>query len=99
MSSFLKSVPDQLCGVRLKNRTMKKILNIITSPRGNASYSNQLGNAVIEKIKTEFPGTQLISRDLTKFPFPQLNEAHIEAFLTPIENHTTLQKQATSVEN
>ena len=74
---------------------MTKVLNIITSPRGAASYSNKLGSAVIEKIKTEYPGVEVITRDLSSSPLPQLNAAYIEAFSTPLANHTALHKQAT----
>lgn len=74
---------------------MTKVLNIITSPRGEASYSNQLGNAVLEKIKSEYPGIEVITRDLSRLPFPQLSAEYIEAFSTPLENHTALHKQAT----
>jgi len=76
---------------------MKKILNIISSPRGEASFSNKLGNAIIEKIKTEHPGTEIITRDLTKFPFPHYDTSHLEAFFTPKEKHTEIHKQSTKL--
>ncbi|MES2763262.1 MAG: NAD(P)H-dependent oxidoreductase [Bacteroidota bacterium] len=76
---------------------MKKILNIISSPRGESSYSNKLGNAIIEKIKTDYPESEIVTRDLNKFPFPHYNTSHLEAFFTPPENHTEIHKQSTKL--
>jgi FMN-dependent NADH-azoreductase len=76
---------------------MKKILNIISSPRGEASYSNKLGNAIMEKIGTEYPGSEIITRDLTKSPFPHIDASHLEAFFTPKENHTEKHIQSTKL--
>ncbi|MDR3695642.1 NAD(P)H-dependent oxidoreductase [Mucilaginibacter sp.] len=67
---------------------MKKILHIISSPRGAASLSIKLGNAIIEKIKAEYPGSTVVERNLVTQHFPQLEEAHITSFFTPAENRT-----------
>src|SRR5476651_114881 len=73
---------------------MKKILHIISSPKGEASMSIKLGNTVVDKIKTEYPGSTVKVRDLTKNPFPHLEEATLAAFYTPAENHTPENKEA-----
>ncbi len=73
---------------------MKKILHIISSPKGEASMSIKLGNTVIDKIKTEYPGSTVKVRDLTKNPFPHLEEATLAAFYTPAENHTPENREA-----
>ncbi|MDB5118200.1 MAG: azoR [Mucilaginibacter sp.] len=67
---------------------MKKILHIISSPRGDASLSIKLGNAIIEKIKTAYPGSTVKESNLVKKQFPHLEEAHITSFFTPAENRT-----------
>ena len=76
---------------------MKKILNIIASPKGEASYSNKLGNAILEKIKTEYPGSKITTRDLNTSSIPHYNTSHLDAFFTPPENHTETQMQATKL--
>ncbi|SHM80755.1 FMN-dependent NADH-azoreductase [Mucilaginibacter sp. OK098] len=68
---------------------MKKILHIISSPRGEASLSIKLGNAIIEKIKAEHPGSTLKEINLVTQPFPHLEEAHLASFFTPAENWTS----------
>jgi FMN-dependent NADH-azoreductase len=67
---------------------MKKILHIISSPRGEASLSIKLGNAVIEKIKAEYPGSTVKESNLATQQFPHLEEAHLTSFFTPAESRT-----------
>ena len=73
---------------------MSKILNIISSPRGEASNSIKLGNAIIDKLREKDPAAAVIVKDLTKSPFPHLEEAHLAAFFTPVEHHTDENKAA-----
>ena len=65
---------------------MKKVLRIMTSPRGAASISIKLGNAIIEKIKEKYPDSIVKERNLAKDVFPHLDEALINAFFTPTES-------------
>jgi len=67
---------------------MKKILHIISSPRGAASMSIKLGNAIIEKIHETHPGATVNEHNLTRKLFPHLEEAHLAAFFTPAENRS-----------
>ena len=76
---------------------MKKILNIISSPRGEASFSNKLGNALIDKLRSEYPGASLTTRDLNKLSVPHFHAEHIDAFFTPKDNHTDTHKQSTKL--
>jgi len=72
----------------------KKILRIISSPRGEASVSIKLGNAVIEQIKAKYPDSVVKERNLAKNFFPYLEEVHIASFYTPVENHSTEHTEA-----
>ena len=67
---------------------MKKILHIISSPRGGASLSIKLGNAIIDKIKAAYPGSTVKEVDLVKQQFPHLEEAHLNSFFTPPDSRT-----------
>ena len=64
---------------------MKKILHVISSPRGEASYSIKLGNAIVEQIKKAHPGSIVKENNLVNMQFPHLEEAHITSFYTPPE--------------
>jgi FMN-dependent NADH-azoreductase len=72
----------------------QKILRIITSTNGDTSFSNQLSNAVIEKLTASNATTEVQTLDLTKTPLPYLTNSHINAVYTPAEVHTPEQTAA-----
>lgn len=72
----------------------QKILRIITSTNGDTSFSNQLSNAVIERLTNINPGAEVKTLDLTKTPLPYLTNSHISAVYTPAEAHTPEQTAA-----
>jgi FMN-dependent NADH-azoreductase len=73
---------------------MAKILNILSSPRGEASNSIKLANAIIDKLKEKDPGAVVEVKDLLSSPFPHLEEAHLNAFFTPLEKHNDENRKA-----
>ena len=66
----------------------KKILNIVTSVKGDASFSNKLSNAVLEKLAKEYPQSEVQTFDLSKTPLPYLDELQLNAFYTPADAHS-----------
>jgi FMN-dependent NADH-azoreductase len=73
---------------------MRKILNITSSVKGKDSFSNQLSTAIIEKLKTDYPGSTVLTRDLVKNPFPNFEEALLGAFYAPEASRTQEQQAA-----
>jgi FMN-dependent NADH-azoreductase len=73
---------------------MKKILNIQSSPRGKASFSIQLADAIVSKLIAVYPGSEVETIDLVKTSFPHLEEAHLTSFFTPVEKHTLADRVA-----
>src|ERR1700722_13062120 len=73
---------------------MKKILSIQSSPRGKASFSIQLADAIVSKIMAAYPGSEVGTIDLVKASFPHLEEAHLTSFFTPVEKHTPADRAA-----
>lgn len=67
---------------------MKRILHIISSPRGEESFSIKLGNAIVERIKSAYPGSTVKESNLVEKQFPHLEEAQITSFFTPEEYRT-----------
>jgi FMN-dependent NADH-azoreductase len=65
-----------------------QILQILSSPRGAASYSNQLANGLVEKLVAANPGSTVTRHDLTNQPFPHLEEVHLQSFFTPAEGRS-----------
>lgn len=73
---------------------MKKILKIISSPRGESSVSIKLADAIVDKLLTANAGSSVLIHDLINNPFPHLEEAHLTAFFTPAEKRSTESKEA-----
>ena len=73
---------------------MSNILHIISSPRGEASNSIKLSEAIIERLQLNYPSAALHTKDLTKSPFPHLEEVHLNAFFTEVEKHTQEHREA-----
>lgn len=71
-----------------------KILHLISSPRGDASFSTKLGDAIIQKLKSANPGASVKMHNLTNTPFPHLEEVHLHSFFTPVEQRTPAQISA-----
>lgn len=63
----------------------------MSSPRGNASFSVQLGNVIVSKLQSRYPGSILQETDLTQRPLPHLDNDHVSAFLTPADQRTPAQ--------
>ncbi|PSK89584.1 FMN-dependent NADH-azoreductase [Taibaiella chishuiensis] len=72
------------------------ILHLVSSPRGEASASIQLGNAIVQQLQARYPGGTLVTRDLATAPFPHLEEQHLASFFTPPEARNEAQAAAAS---
>lgn len=70
------------------------ILQVISSPRGGASFSKKLGLGIIEKLQAANPGSTVQVRDLATHPFPHLEEAKLNALYAPVEKRTPEQHEA-----
>ncbi len=75
---------------------MKKILHLISSPRGNHSLSVKLVQEIIEKIKNKYPESVVLERHLVDTPLPHLNGSHLDAFFTPEDSRTAEQAETAS---
>lgn len=73
---------------------MKNILRINSSPRGDASFSNKLADAIIEKISSKYPGSRVTTVDLASAPYPHLEEVQLNAFATPSAQRSVQHQQA-----
>lgn len=62
---------------------MKHILHLKSSILGAASYSNKLGNTVVEKIQDKYPGSKLEELDLVDTKIPHLTPEAFRAMFIP----------------
>ena len=65
-----------------------KIFHLTSSPRGEASISTKLSNAIVEKLIQANASSQVTTRNLATQPFPHLEASHITSFFTPAEQFT-----------
>lgn len=73
---------------------MKKILNITSSPKGEASRSIKLAGVLIDKLVAAYPGSTVRTIDLIQKEPEHLKMEQIGAFFTPPAQHSEQQKQA-----
>jgi FMN-dependent NADH-azoreductase len=73
---------------------MKKILHIISSPRGEASYSIKLGRSIIDKLIIAYPDSTVKEHVLVNNHFPHIEEAQITSFFTPPQERTSQNMEA-----
>ena len=71
-----------------------KILHLISSPRGAASFSIKLSNAIVEKLQAQNADNTVKVHSLVNTPFPHLEEAHLNSFFTPAESRSPEQAEA-----
>lgn len=74
---------------------MKKILHVISSPMGDASFSIKLGNAIVEKLQAVYSDSSVQALNLVKEQLPHLEQAHVASFFTPVESRTHDQQTIT----
>lgn len=67
---------------------MKRILHLISSPRGDESFSIKLANAIILKLRQQYPGSSIEEVNLPESNIPHLDTAHLQSFFTPAEQLT-----------
>jgi FMN-dependent NADH-azoreductase len=72
---------------------MSNILFVTSSPRGNASYSNQIANRVIEELREADPAASVTVRDLTQNPLPHIDDDFVTATRGPNGPQTGKQRE------
>lgn len=75
---------------------MKKILNIVSSARGNASNSIRLQQEIIDRLQARYPENEVKVRDLVSKKYPHLEESHLNAFFAPEESDSPEYRLAVS---
>jgi len=73
---------------------MKNILLVLSSPRGQQSYSHQFATDIVDDLKLRHPGATVVVRDLAKEPLPHVGEAFVGGLFSPPEQRTPDQATA-----
>ena len=75
------------------------ILHIITSPAAANSFSVNLGNAIVEKLRKANPDSSLVIRNLAAQPLPHYDSIHQNSIFTPIEDQSPEEVEVTNKSN
>ena len=76
---------------------MTRLLVIETSPRGDASISQNMKRRFMADWRTAHPDGEVVERDLSKAGLEFVTAPWLQAYFTPPENHTAEMKQALSL--
>ena len=73
---------------------MKRILHLISSLSGEASYSSKLGNAIINQIQQKYPGSTVEELNLVDSALPHLTPEVLRTFFFSADQLTTTDKES-----
>jgi FMN-dependent NADH-azoreductase len=76
---IIEVIPDP----ELQEPSMTKVLYVTSSPRGEASYSNQVAARVLDEIRARDPACEIVSRELADDPLPHIDETFLIVARTP----------------
>lgn len=78
---------------------MKKILHVLSSPRGEASASILLANKIIAEAKAKYPGSIVKENNVLEHDYAHLSLSHVEGFMAPPEKYTPDHTKAVTPSN
>lgn len=71
---------------------MSNILLVLSSPRGEASYSTQVARSLVEQLQAKDPGTAVTVRDLAAEPLPHIGTHFVSGLGATEANRNVGQK-------
>ena len=85
--------PELFDLILLCKKIMQRILHLISSPRGNESYSVKLSQAIIDKIKQAHPDATVDELDLNEENIDHIGLSHLQSFFAPQDQLTDEDKK------
>lgn len=73
---------------------MKNILLILSSPRGEQSYSNQVARRFVDNLKARHPEASVVIRNVAETPLPHVGAAFVNGLNLPAERRNADEAQA-----
>jgi len=77
-----------------KDTTMKNILIVNSSPRGEQSRSHRIASRLVDDLTVLNPAVKVVVRDVAKHPIPHVGEAFVSGMFLPPEQRTPEQDAA-----
>jgi len=73
---------------------VKKVLNIVSSINGQASFSEKLAGVILENLQKAYPGCEVHTHDLSQKPYHHMSGVQFGAYNTPADKRTEEQQKA-----
>ncbi len=67
---------------------------MLSSPRGDESYSHRIANHVVDEIRVDHPGAEVVVRDLVNDPLPHVAEPFVSGRGLPPDQRNAAQASA-----
>jgi FMN-dependent NADH-azoreductase len=80
-----------------KGVTVKRILLVLSSPRGTQSHSHQIAHRIVEDLGSQHAEAEIVVRDVSKEPLPYVGEAFVSGLFTPPEKRKPAEAKAIGV--
>ena len=76
---------------------MSQILLVTTSPRGAASFSNQIAQALVAKLQAATPAAKLVTRNFADAPLPHVGEDYVVGRMLPADERSPAQAKSVAL--
>jgi FMN-dependent NADH-azoreductase len=73
---------------------MNNVLFVMSSPRGQQSYSQQVARGIVDDLKIAHPTSKIVVRNVAKYPLPHVGEAFVSGMARTPEQRTPAEAQA-----
>jgi FMN-dependent NADH-azoreductase len=73
---------------------MNNVLLVMSSPRGQQSYSQQVARGIVDDLKIAHPAAKIVVRNVAKNPLPHVGEAFVSGMTQKPEQRSAAETQA-----
>jgi FMN-dependent NADH-azoreductase len=73
---------------------MNNVLFVMSSPRGQQSYSQQVARGIVDDLKIAHPAAKIVVRNVAKNPLPHVGEAFVSGVTQKPEQRSPAETQA-----
>ena len=73
---------------------MNNVLLVMSSPRGQQSYSQQVARGIVDDLKIAHPAAKIVVRNVARNPLPHVGEAFVSGMTQKPEQRSRAETQA-----
>lgn len=80
--------------MNIKEKKLKSLLLVVSSPRGEQSYSTQVASNLVAQLKQRQPELEVVVRNVAQSPIPHIGTDFVEGLHLSNDQRTPAQAQA-----